>query len=118
MKKANVWKRTIAGLLSLLIVAGYSMPVNPAMTGLFERPAITVQATQRTYSFHELFDDTNYSSIIIYEGDMIQRSNSCTANDIIELPNYDTICLDDDTTAWTADKNYVIRCPLHMMMLR
>ena len=33
MKKMNVWRRTLAGLMSLLIVAGYSCP---AEIGLFE----------------------------------------------------------------------------------
>ncbi len=41
MKKMNVWKRTLAGLMALLIVAGYSCP---AEIGLFEGIPVEIAA--------------------------------------------------------------------------
>ena len=48
MKHNNFWKRTAAGLLALLIVAGYTPLANVGGGGLFDRIAITANAA--TYS--------------------------------------------------------------------
>lgn len=43
MKKLNLWKRTLAGLLSLLVVSGYAVPAAYS-GGLFARTAIVAEA--------------------------------------------------------------------------